>query len=361
MRRDRPGRAGIAVTAGTIRRTSRGAAPSSSRRRCRRTIRSSQRARLGVPVIRRAEALGEAVSGGTTRGDRRHARQDHDDRDDDRGARRRRVATRPGWRAGASRVGRATSARAATRCSSSRRTSTIGRSSRFARRRRRHERRGRPSRHLSPTSPTSTRAFAQFVAPARTIVLCADDAGAPTLLPTPASAEVMTLRHRSPDARLVRARHRVRRRGTHRGSTSASTTRTSGDVALRVPGAHNVRNALAAARQRHRAGRDARAAGARARRVRGRRASLPATRRRARRAGGGRLRAPPDRDRGDARRGARRVSRSPHRRRVPAAPLHAHARLCREFGRRSLGADAVFLTEIYPARETADCRRDVAR
>jgi UDP-N-acetylmuramate--alanine ligase len=86
-------------------------------------------------------------------------------------------------------------------------------------------------------------AFATFVRGARTIVLCADDAGANSL-PTPSSAEVIRFGIDSPDARVI-ATHVVL-------ATTGSTFRVVfdgddlGTVQLRIPGRHNVLNALAA-------------------------------------------------------------------------------------------------------------------
>jgi len=86
-------------------------------------------------------------------------------------------------------------------------------------------------------------AFAHFIRGAQTIVLCADDRGA-TSIPTPSSAEVIRYGVSSDDARLV--------------ATGIDTVGTGsrfdcyydgiklGDVELAVPGMHNVRNALAA-------------------------------------------------------------------------------------------------------------------
>lgn len=86
-------------------------------------------------------------------------------------------------------------------------------------------------------------AFARYVRGARWIVLCADDAHA-NALPTPPSAEVVRYGLSSPDARLVARNVR------HDGSTSRFTVsydgQLLGDVTLGVPGDHNVRNALAA-------------------------------------------------------------------------------------------------------------------
>ena len=86
-------------------------------------------------------------------------------------------------------------------------------------------------------------AFAQFVRGARWVVLCADDASA-NALPTPASAEVVRYGIDHPDARLV-ARNVIARAG---GSTFDVVYDGTplGPVMLGVPGHHNVRNALAA-------------------------------------------------------------------------------------------------------------------
>ena len=111
---------------------------------------------------------------------------------------------------------------------------------------------------------------------------------------------------------------------------------------LNLPGVHNVLNALAAIAVGREVGRAA------TRRSRRRSAEftrrgppLPALRRGARSTAAGvhagrRLRPPPGRDGGDARRGARRLSRPAPRARLPAAPLHAHARPLRGFRARAL-------------------------
>ena len=86
-------------------------------------------------------------------------------------------------------------------------------------------------------------AFEQFLAPARTVVLCADDAGA-SALTIPEGIEILTYGLGTETARLSaheilsvegRLRFLVRLDGTELG-----------ELALRVPGVHNVRNALAA-------------------------------------------------------------------------------------------------------------------
>ena len=87
------------------------------------------------------------------------------------------------------------------------------------------------------------RAFAQFVRPARYVVLCADDAGA-NAVPTPVSAEVIRYGLTSPDARLRAAD--VRRAGLGSAFTVVYDGVRLGEVELAVPGEHNVQNALAA-------------------------------------------------------------------------------------------------------------------
>ena len=89
------------------------------------------------------------------------------------------------------------------------------------------------------------RAFAQFISGARTVVLCSDDPGAASL-PTPSSAEVVRYGITSPDARL-RATH-LRDEPSPGGTAFAVEYdgELLGSVALRMSGAHNVLNALAA-------------------------------------------------------------------------------------------------------------------
>ena len=86
-------------------------------------------------------------------------------------------------------------------------------------------------------------AFATFVRGAQYVVLCADDAGA-NALPSPATAEVIRYGLASADARLV-ATDLVSADGGSRFTVRYDGKRL-GDVRLRVPGVHNVRNALAA-------------------------------------------------------------------------------------------------------------------
>ena len=86
-------------------------------------------------------------------------------------------------------------------------------------------------------------AFAQYVRGARWVVLCADDANA-NALPTPASAEVVRYGIEHPDARLV-ARNLIASAGGSRFDVVYD-NKLLGAVTLAVPGHHNVRNALAA-------------------------------------------------------------------------------------------------------------------
>lgn len=86
-------------------------------------------------------------------------------------------------------------------------------------------------------------AFAQFVRGAKTIILCADDQGACTL-PTPSTAEVIRYGTQSKEARLV-ARNIESGGGRSRFDAAYDGT-LLGSVHLGVPGLHNVRNSLAA-------------------------------------------------------------------------------------------------------------------
>lgn len=88
-----------------------------------------------------------------------------------------------------------------------------------------------------------TATFSEYVRRARYVVLCADDPGA-NALPSPATAEVIRYGITSPDARLVA--HDIRLE--HGGSVFQVQYdgKPVGEVRLRVPGQHNVRNALAA-------------------------------------------------------------------------------------------------------------------
>ena len=86
-------------------------------------------------------------------------------------------------------------------------------------------------------------AFAEYVEGAQLIVLCADDAGA-TSLPTPNSAEVIRYGTQSAEARLVgRSVESVRGGSLFEVLYDGATL---GQLHLAVPGIHNVRNSLAA-------------------------------------------------------------------------------------------------------------------
>lgn len=88
-----------------------------------------------------------------------------------------------------------------------------------------------------------TRTFAEFVGRARWVVLCADDPGA-NALPSPATSEVIRYGITSADARL----RAVNLRAVDGGTTFdvVFDGKPVGSVALPLPGEHNVRNALAA-------------------------------------------------------------------------------------------------------------------
>jgi UDP-N-acetylmuramate--alanine ligase len=85
--------------------------------------------------------------------------------------------------------------------------------------------------------------FVTYVRGARTIVLCADDPGA-NQLPVPSHAEIIRYGTASSDARLVATDIVARDGGS--SFTVVYDGDALGDVTLRVPGLHNVRNALAA-------------------------------------------------------------------------------------------------------------------
>ncbi len=88
-------------------------------------------------------------------------------------------------------------------------------------------------------------AFAQFAASARAIVLCADDPGASSIA-LAASAVIVRYGISSPDARLVARDLRSENGGTAFTAVCDGSEET--EIRLRVPGRHNVLNALAAAR-----------------------------------------------------------------------------------------------------------------
>ena len=88
-----------------------------------------------------------------------------------------------------------------------------------------------------------TSTFSRFVRDAAVVVLCADDPGA-SGLDLASSAEVIRYGLSSPDARLVASD--IRSTGHATSFLVSYDRRPLGEVALRVPGHHNVQNALAA-------------------------------------------------------------------------------------------------------------------
>jgi UDP-N-acetylmuramate--alanine ligase len=86
-------------------------------------------------------------------------------------------------------------------------------------------------------------AFAQYIRGARMVVLCADDPGASSL-PTPNTAEVIRYGTESAEARLVGRNIEAANGGSHFEVYYDGTK--LGDMSLAVPGLHNVRNSLAA-------------------------------------------------------------------------------------------------------------------
>jgi UDP-N-acetylmuramate--alanine ligase len=190
-------------------------------------------------------------------------------------------------------------------------------------------------------------AFAQFVGGAETIVLCGDDHGA-TSLTVPRGARV--IRYGMNGTADLRARDVVAR-GSGQEWETVFEGRSLGRVAIGVPGAHNVRNALAAIASGI-------ALGARLEQMAPGLASFGGVERRFQRLGERRGISVVDdyahhpteiRATLEAARAA-----FPERRLIAAFQPHLFSRtrdFAREFGEALAGADVVFLTEIYPARE----------
>ena len=192
------------------------------------------------------------------------------------------------------------------------------------------------------------RAFALFVRGARTIVLCADDVGANSL-PTPSSTEVIRFGIESPDARVVATDLVL--------SPAGSSFRVVydgddlGQVRLQIPGRHNVLNALAALSS-------GLALGASVREMAVGLASYAGVERRFQRLGEARGVVVVDDYAHNPGKVAAALATArvayPTRRLVVAFQPHLFTRtrdFAREFGASLAVADAVFLTEIYPARE----------
>lgn len=91
-------------------------------------------------------------------------------------------------------------------------------------------------------------AFAQFASRARAVVLCADDPGAASIALTP-NAEIVRYGITSPDARLVARDLRSEDGGSVYTAVLDGGAET--EIRLRVPGRHNVLNSLAALSSGH--------------------------------------------------------------------------------------------------------------
>lgn len=192
-------------------------------------------------------------------------------------------------------------------------------------------------------------AFAQFVRGAATVVVCADDPGA-AALPLPAGAAVVRYGIDSPNARLVARDLRAEAGGGSR-FTVVDDGRPLGEVALAVPGRHNVLNALAAVACGLALGvtLPAMAPGL---------AAFRGVERRFQRLGEAAGVAVVDdyAHHPTEIRATLAAARHafPGRRLVAAFQPHLYTRtrdFAGEFGAALAGADAIFLTDIYPARE----------
>jgi len=192
------------------------------------------------------------------------------------------------------------------------------------------------------------RTFAQFVKGARHIVLCADDLNANTLQ-TPSSTEVVRYGISSSDARLV-ARDVSSQNGTTAFEVVYDDERL-GRVELRVPGRHNVLNALAAIGSGLVLGADLPSM------ARGLSEFKGAERRFQRLGEIAGITVVDDYAHHPTEIAATLAaarSSFPERRLVVAFQPHLYSRtrdFAPEFGASLAAADAVFLTEIYPARE----------
>lgn len=192
------------------------------------------------------------------------------------------------------------------------------------------------------------RAFEQFLSPAHAVVLCADDPGANRLNVT-SGAEVMRYGVHNPDARVVADSVQLTRNGVVFALYFDG--KCLGDVDLQITGMHNVRNALAAISSGLTLG-----------------VTLPAMLPGLRRFAGVERRF---QRLGEAR-GVRVIDDYAHHpteiratlaaarnafpdsRLIAAFQPHLYTRtrdFAREFGEALATADRVFLTEIYPARE----------
>jgi len=191
-------------------------------------------------------------------------------------------------------------------------------------------------------------AFREFASRARVLVACADDAAAAALAP-PAGDQVIRYGLESPDARLIARGLRTENGGT--AFTPVFDNKTLPVVTLRVPGRHNVLNALAALGAGIALGADG------ARMAEGL-ARFAGVERRFQRLGDARgvlvvddYAHHPTEIRATL--AAARLA-FPGRRLLAAFQPHLFTRtrdLAADFGAALAAADLVFLTEIYPARE----------
>jgi UDP-N-acetylmuramate--alanine ligase len=192
------------------------------------------------------------------------------------------------------------------------------------------------------------RTFEKFAEPARVVVLCGDDPGA-TTLQVRSGAEIIRYGLHSPDARLLAVDLR-----TEAGGSLFEVEfdgEMLGEIELRVPGTHNVLNALAALAS-------GLALGATIGAMREGLASFRGVERRFQRLGESRGVSVVDdyAHHPTEIRATLEAARSayPGRRLVAAFQPHLFSRtrdFADDFGSALARADAVFLTEIYPARE----------
>ena len=191
-------------------------------------------------------------------------------------------------------------------------------------------------------------AFATFLRGAATVVLCGDDAGAATL-PTPPGARVIRYGLEAGGSDLL-ARD-VRQTGRGQEWEVIHDGRSLGRVAIGVPGAHNVRNALAAIAS-------GLALGATVQQMAPGLASFGGVERRFQRLGeaAGITVVDDYAHHPTEIRATLEAARAafPGRRIIAAFQPHLYSRtrdFAPEFGDALARADVVFLTEIYPARE----------
>jgi UDP-N-acetylmuramate--alanine ligase len=192
------------------------------------------------------------------------------------------------------------------------------------------------------------RTFAQFARGARMIVLNADDAGASSM-PTPSSTEVLRFGIDSPDARVIARDVALEPQGSRFRVVFDDDE--MGDIAVNIPGRHNVLNALAAVSSGIALGADVKKMAEGLAEYRG-------VERRFQPLGEARGVAVVDDYAHNPSKVAAALATArvafPGRRIIAAFQPHLFSRtkdFAREFGASLATADVVFLTEIYPARE----------